>query len=660
MKPALNAAESVVKYLRDNKNLHRISEIFGRSFRTNHVHSELLRADDAHSYLFLMPTQSIRQRYNINREVLFYADESSKFTSRVFDNIKKVLEEHNLRLVQDIVFVASQDPNAPVLCAEHLEQTGTKLIYCSYAELHAAVEEDFADELLRRFLYSRDLFDVRDPVSSDEQFFVRYKIVDELYDALLRGTSSGIFGLRKIGKTSVLTRLRLKNDVNRGFTVAYLDAQTPVVYANDPAGIAFEIARGLNDSYAAAHRRPFQTGIPGSGSLLDATRFLNDFLNRFIAHTNKPVLVIIDELERILPTASSTNVWNSQYVHLWRMLRAESQARAGKFVFLVASTNPYFTEVANVANEDNPLYRFIRPRYLSPFTSDDLFEMINKLGKPMGVAFGREAVNSIHEWFGGHPFLSRQICSAIARDLPERPLTVNARNVEHSIETHGPQFRGDLDAILKVFDDYYPEERQVLEEIARDERKGLKMLEERPLAGQHLIGYGLVRRTKNSYRFTMDALPPYLLEAPPPQFKQQEIPDTARSRHETLQRRMNGIEPALRTLVLGRLQSEFGRDWFRAVQMKNADRDRIESKGNLSALQVIEETYVSDLLGTILHHWKLFAKVFESRSEFQKQQKRLTEIARSLSDHRKYQACADDAQYLAASDACDWFEKHLI
>ncbi|HUZ48980.1 MAG TPA: hypothetical protein VMW12_04445 [Candidatus Dormibacteraeota bacterium] len=659
MQAKLNASESALKHLYDNKNLYRATEIFGQSFRTNHANSEHSRVDNSFGYLFLGPTARISSEFNIIREVLFYADESTAFTSKSFQNITRLLDDNKLRLMQDVVFVASQDVRAEKLCAEHIEETGRKLIYCSFADLQSA-GEDFAAELLRRFLYSRDLFDVSDPVSTDEQFFARYKLVDEIYDALVSGQSSGIFGLRKIGKTSVLERLRKKNDLTGKFHIAYLDAQSPEVYRNDPAGVAYEIARAFNRSYAQRHGQPFQKDVPSGGNLLDASRFLRDFLTRLIAQSNKPLLVIIDELERILPTSSSTNAWNTQYIDLWRLMRSESQIRAGKFVFLVASTNPYFAEVANVAGEDNPLYRFIKARYLTPFGVDDLAEMIGKLGQPMGVSFQREAVESIHEWFGGHPFLSRQLCSAIARDLPERPLIANARNVDISIESNGSQFRGDLDAILKLFSDFYPEEREILQELAEDERKALKMLEDRPLAGQHLIGYGLIRKTKNSYKFNMAALPPYLITVPPPEFKQDDIPEAGRERHLRLQSRMNSIEPALRMLVFGRLQGEFGGNWFSAVQMKNVDRERIEQKGDLNNLELIEETFLTDLLSTILHHWKLFSKVFISRTEFLQNQKRLAESARPISDHRKIQMCADDAQYLAASDACLWFEQKVL
>lgn len=659
MNVKLNASDAALPYLAQDQNLHRAAEIFGQSFRTNLAYVENRRGDDSFGYLFLNPTKDISAMFNINREVLFYADESASFTSKALQNIGKLLTDHKVRLMQDVVFVASQDSRAEKLCADFMEETGRKLIFCSFSDLQAAHDE-FAEELLRRFLYSRDLFDVSDPVSSDEQFFARYKLIDELYDSLASGQSSGIFGLRKIGKTSVLERLRKKNDLIKRFNIAYLDAQAPEIYGNDPAGVTYEIVRSFNRSYAREQGQPFRKDTPSNGTLLEASRYFRTFLEQLIAHSNKPLLVIIDELERILPTSSATNPWNSQYIDLWRLMRSESQSRAGKFVFLVASTNPYFTEVANVAGEDNPLYRFIRSQYLAPFDVSELTQMLGRLGKPMGVSFEAPAVELIHSWFGGHPFLSRQLCSAIAKALPERPLSVNARNVQVSIDTNGPQFRGDLDAILKVFSDFYPEERVILEEMVKDERKGLALIEAHPLSGQHLLGYGLIRRTKNSYRFNVAALPPYLVAVPPKEHRRDEIPASVRDRHARLQARFNDIEPAVRHLVLGTLQSEFGNGWFDKVQMKNGDRERIESKGDLNNLRLIEETFLTDLLATILHHWKLFSKVFISRDEFKQMHRRLAETARGMADHRKFQLCADDAQYLLASDACDWFEQRLL
>ena len=404
---------------------------------------------------------------------------------------------------------------------------------------------DFSYELLRQFLYNRDFFDVSDPVSSDGQSFPHgLKLVDYVFDNLSAGQNAGIFGLRKSGKTSVIKRLLVRNAMTNRFRVAQLDAQIPLISKNDAAGVALEICRSFNASWAKHHNAPFRRDIPTSGSMVDASRYFTTFIQS-LGEQGKRLLVVIDELERILPNQARSSNWNTDYLDLWRLIRAQSQTMSGQFVFLVASTNPYFIESAKFAGEDNPIYRFIRAHYLSMFTGEELAEMLRKLARPMGITFADAALEAIHRYFGGHPFLSRQLCSAIASDLPQRPLHVDEANVQRTIQRHAAGFRDDLDAILKVFSDFYPDEFDLLTVLGKDERKAIELLGEHAHTAAHLLGYGLLMRTKNSFRFGMEALPPYLKMPRTKEFIVPEHPDKTRERHLTLQGHMNNIEPAI-------------------------------------------------------------------------------------------------------------------
>jgi hypothetical protein len=219
-----------------------------------------------------------------------------------------------------------------------------------------------------------------------------------------------------------------------------------------------------------------------------------------------------------------------------------------------------------------------------------------------------------------------------------------------------------MDAILKVFSDFYPDEYDLLRLLNRDERAAINALLQQPLAAQHLLGYGLLDRTKNSYRFTMEALPSYLSVAPPAEFKQVEVPNKTRERLIKLQGYMNNIEIALRSLVMMQFKATFGKEWQEELlkHFQEVARMKIESLGPLSAQQLMEESYLSDLLRAISGHWKLFAKVFEQRDAYNEHSKFLVEVARSVSDHRKLLLCADDAKYIRAYEACEWFTERLL
>jgi hypothetical protein len=654
--PQLNISNGAMQAIAADPALRNVVSAFSKHFRTNFARIEPLAHLGEYAYLYLYPEPQIRERFGMNREVLCFTENLSQLDSRVFEAIEEILKRDSVKLVDDAIFFVSDSPQADALCKEYMERSHRKIIKCDWRNIESA-HEDFVVELLRQFLYSRDFFDVRDPVSSDGQFFARYKLVDEIFAELSAGQSFGVFGLRKIGKTSVLERMRKRNSTGNHFRVALLDAQQPEIYKNDAAGVILEICRAFNRAWAAAHGSgPFEKDVPAKLSLIEASSYFRDFVQRLLAQ-GKPLLVIIDELERILPSRSRLTNWNTEFIDFWRVLRSQSQTTDGKFVFLIASTNPYFIETSKLESEDNPLYRFLKSRYLPMFTFAELNDMLHSLGTPMGISFTDGALEIIHAEFGGHPFLSRQLCSEVARDLENRPLVVEDRHVRKTLERYRLAERDDIEAILKVFADFYPEEHELLEALSKDERRAIRLLDERYDLARHLIGYGLIDRTKNSYRFTMEALPPYLKASRPKEFKQPDIPDKTRERHLTLQKHMNFIEPSLRNLIQAGLRTEFGANW-QVELLKHISlptKSKIDSREPLSANEVMEELLFSDVISAVNGHWKLFSKVFVSKEEFKQHSYRLNSYARGVADHRKYELCKDDSKFIPAVEACEWF-----
>jgi hypothetical protein len=656
---ALNAATGVLAATDEMPQLQYAIKAFGKYFRATFCKLDHSRSPINYAYLYLRPNNDVASQFGLTREILCYVDDMQRLDNRAFDAISMLLERDSQRLVDDVIFFLSDAVNADALSKEYMERTGRKIIFCTWQQIVAA-HDDLIFELLRRFLYARDFFDVSDPVSKDGDFFARYKLVDDIYDGLLDSQSAGIFGLRKIGKTSVIERLLKKNEISQRFRVARIDAQLPSINKNDAAGVALDICRAFNASWAKAHGKPFMIDIPRSLSIVDASRYFEDFIGR-LAGQGKKLLVVIDELERILPSMTRQTPWNYEYIDFWRLLRTISQTIPGQFVFLVASTNPYFVETSKVGDEDNPLYKFLRARYLQMFTLEELGNMLRNLGKPMGITFEDGAIAEIHDEFGGHPFLSRQLCSAIRKDLPQRPLHISQRNAQRSIELHRSATRADIDSILKVFSDFYPEEFETLRVIESDERNMLKSFKQDSATARHLEGYGLLVRTKNSFKFSMSALTQYFKEVPPTEYRAPEIPDKARNRHLKLQENMNKIEPLLRSLIMAQFKMAHGKDWqgrFLA-NCSPGTRDKIDLMGEMDGMSLLEETLITDLFSVVNAHWSMFSRLFESRDEFNRQNRILVEFARNVADHRKLAVVSDDAKYVKASDACEWFLEKL-
>lgn len=203
----LNIAPNVRQNFAHDKHLLSVVAAFSKHFRTNYGRTEYDPTLGNYGILYLRPERELELEFSLTREVLCLAfDPQAKFDSRAFVLIDEILAKEATRLVDDSVFIITDVPNAQALCDEYMESRHRKVILCAWPDIEAA-HEDFSKELLRQFFYSRDFFDVTDPVSTDAQFFARYKLVDDVSDTLLTGQSVGIFGLRKIGKTSVLDRI---------------------------------------------------------------------------------------------------------------------------------------------------------------------------------------------------------------------------------------------------------------------------------------------------------------------------------------------------------------------------------------------------------------------------------------------------------------------
>ena len=87
------------------------------------------------------------------------------------------------------------------------------------------------------------------PLKTEAYFYGRNKLVQKLFDKYLIGEQSGLFGLRKTGKTSVLYALERQMVLRNGYSI-YIDCQNPGIYMlrwNELLKhIIFEICRKYN------------------------------------------------------------------------------------------------------------------------------------------------------------------------------------------------------------------------------------------------------------------------------------------------------------------------------------------------------------------------------------------------------------------------------
>lgn len=138
------------------------------------------------------------------------------------DKLCAILVSRDLQIINKIRKRGIDDPESRII------------IPFTYGELFAAAakKDGTASVYLSRFnefFYSRDLFAFTGPLHNVAHFFGRKQVIGDLYNKYRQGENSGLFGLRKIGKTSVLYAVKRRLE-SRDDPVMFMDCQSPAVH----------------------------------------------------------------------------------------------------------------------------------------------------------------------------------------------------------------------------------------------------------------------------------------------------------------------------------------------------------------------------------------------------------------------------------------------
>lgn len=285
-----------------------------------------------------------------------------------------------------------------------------------------------------RYLPGADLFDDRNAIGDTLSFFGRAELLHRLEEELLRKQGVGLFGLRKSGKTSILLQLGFSL---RQHPVVHLDLQP---YGGKPrygAELFNEILRQLSalmpNSASETLRDRGKTSTLTSeafSSESPATALTTEFIQRIgkisgeltQAGYEPPILLFLDEVERILPTPTDPVEKVEEFNAFFGSLRALSQEQR-QIGLLVADVHPDCNRINQWQQEGvptNPVFSFFKEVFLAPFSAEETQTMLVDISRLMGRSFDPETLAIIHQDSGGHPFVSRQLASLLCAKVTEQ------------------------------------------------------------------------------------------------------------------------------------------------------------------------------------------------------------------------------------------------
>jgi hypothetical protein len=185
-----------------------------------------------YGYLFAKPTNEFTLLFNLTDEILVLFHRLKSFERRTLDYVDKLMTDYSNRLEKFCVIIVSEDRDVARkierLNAE--DQMSRIIIPFSFDDLLRGVRQDqVIIERFKKFFFSKDLYDYSSPLMSDRFFFGRSQIVQYYFDKYSSSENAGLFGLRKIGKTSVLYALRRQCSA-KDIPVIYIDCQSPDIH----------------------------------------------------------------------------------------------------------------------------------------------------------------------------------------------------------------------------------------------------------------------------------------------------------------------------------------------------------------------------------------------------------------------------------------------
>jgi serine/threonine-protein kinase len=451
--------------------------------------------------LYVRLSEDLGAIFGIERELLVYCVNAADLQARVYNQLSWEMGKAR-RQVEDMrACVVISDTRA----AARVEQMsgGETILLAPIVVQNLVGQDQHGDALgqlsrvLSKWWFARDLYVQYTPVMG-RAFFGRSQDVQRLNRSIAEGRSIGLFGLRKIGKTSLLREVQRRGlDQPNSITVVH-DLQISAGRGSAEHA-AWSISRNISKVLQKTGlltrdkiRRFFNPGSsydPERAYIADLIDGLDGALSGELEELR--VGLYLDEIECLWPPGKEPVKGT---LELFQGLRAIAQS-TGRLTIVVAGVNSSVAEQTLMAGIDNPLFGMLEPMYLGPLDSDDAIALIRDLGKQMGFRWERGDALALASSLGYHPLLVRLAASEVIKPLEKRskPALVEHGDVQAALEEFTTTHREQLVQIIESLEHHYPEEKEIFEAIVAGRRdEALEWMLAYPLAERHLVGYGLL------------------------------------------------------------------------------------------------------------------------------------------------------------------------
>jgi len=422
------------------------------------------------------------------------------------------------RIDRSLVVAFTRDANASQALARVVRGTRREYVFVEIERARAVQEpQPWMRALLRTQLVASDLFAPGPPVVGWD-FFGREDELVRLRRHIMAGEPVGLYGLRKVGKTSLVLRelSRLSAETRRaresgleehGHLCAHLDMQRLGPMEQNifgfMRGLIKALFEGAERSAISSEELKFDASWRDAKALRRAsdTRVVEvgtEMLECGIEWarrrgTSRSVVLFVDEYERLFdrelfPLRDSRQILEH--------LRGLVQTYPGAFDFIIAGLSRRYASVSTMGKHQNPLFDFVADFPLAGMRRDELRSLLREIGARAGLTFETGAIEEIWAQTGGHPWLAREYGRLIDRSLDSSPrvdgAVVERGHVRELLARYAVEVETTMEEFLRAASSVDETCVDVLGELAATSMSSLAPLSDATV--EHLRRLGLIEQ----------------------------------------------------------------------------------------------------------------------------------------------------------------------
>lgn len=359
--------------------------------------------------------EQVRDLYGTASEVLLLAA-AKEIRGEDLERAQEELRRREYDLDLDLLVVVDGHPNLESRLARIYQLWGQWIPWSPVDNAFPPLADAF-----RPHLSPYDIFEEKDPVRG-RQIIGRSDLIADVSRRLQRGQSLGIFGLRKVGKTTLVRAVtdkldpvsRLPSLVKRlsggdfgriAVPVIWLDVQG--LYPRTLESIAEQLTRDL-EKRLRLEDLDLPSLTSGQAQPLAA---LNHLLNYALQEERNPICIVLDEYDLLFESERGDPAVGG-IDELFRMFRGHAQ-RTDRLALVVIGRDSEYFDHPEMNGRPNPMLNWFVPRWLGPMEPTDADELLRRLGRRAGLDIGEKTASMARWWTGGHPLLHRQLGSVL-------------------------------------------------------------------------------------------------------------------------------------------------------------------------------------------------------------------------------------------------------